>query len=258
MISVSSLLLLALLFFAIAALYSSVGFGGGSSYLAILSLYLKDTLLMKTTGLLCNLVVVGSGSYLFASKKLIDWRRSVVILACGVPASFCGSLIGLRQGAFFITLGAVLLASGLLLCMQYFVQQEAEVVSRKTPFWIDIILGGGIGFLSGLVGIGGGILLSPVLNLLRWDSPGRIAALASLFILANSVAGLIGQLAGHNFRFDGLIIPTLLIAVFLGGQLGTRAHLRIARPALIKALTGVLVSYIGLKLVLLYTAGIRI
>ncbi len=258
MITTSTLIFLALAFFLIATLYSSVGFGGGSSYLAILALYLKDALLMKTTGLLCNLVVVSSGSFLFAKKGLLNWRKCIPIITSGLLAAFLGSLIVLKQGAFFISLGAVLILSGLLLFIQFFNKREDRAPVAGTPLWMDVFTGAVIGFLSGLVGIGGGILLSPVLNLLRWDSPKKIAALASFFILVNSAAGLLGQLISGHFKADIAFAGVLLAAVFLGGQLGTRISLRILRPSLIKGLTGLLVLYIGAKLVLQYTTGIRI
>jgi uncharacterized membrane protein YfcA len=258
MISTAALVLLAIAFFLIALLYSAVGFGGGSSYLAILSLYLKDFLAIKTTGLLCNLVVVSNGSYLFGKKGYIDWKRFTPFILSGVPLAFYGATIHLTQTAFFIALGIVLLVSGILLIVQMFLPSRASSGARHVPLVLNILLAAVIGFVSGLVGIGGGILLSPVLNLMRWDAPKRIAALASLFILVNSVAGLLGQAFSGNFRIVVSITGVLLLAVFLGGQLGTRISLNAIKPVVVKGLTGVLVCYVGMKLVLKYTNGIDI
>jgi uncharacterized membrane protein YfcA len=258
MMTTAALCLLAATFFFIALLYSSVGFGGGSSYLAILSLYLKDFLAIKTTGLLCNLVVVSGGSWLFSKHGYFNWRKMLPIVLAGVPMAFYGATIHLELQSFFIALGCVLALSGILLFVQILFQARKDAASRPSYMLLDIALGSIIGFLSGLVGIGGGILLSPVLNLMRWDSPKKIAALAAFFILVNSIAGLAGQAIGGNLRFQMPVLAVLLAAVFVGGQLGTRISLHAIRPAVVKGLTGVLVCYIGTKLILKYTNGIDI
>jgi uncharacterized membrane protein YfcA len=254
----SNLVLLSVGFFLIATLYSSVGFGGGSSYLALLALCIPDFLQIKTAALLCNLVVVSSGSYLFWKEGLFDGKRFFPLALCSVPAAFIGATIHLTQQSFFIFLGAVLALSGILLIAQLFIKAaEKQTVSGQS--WIlNIGLGTSTGFLSGLVGIGGGILLSPILNLIKWDTAKKIAALASFFILVNSIAGLLGQVASGNFQVEFPLLLILLLAVFIGGQLGTRLSLRLLQPALVRALTGLLVSYIGLKLVLKYTLKIDI
>jgi len=257
MIITSSLILLVVFFFSIALVYASVGFGGGSSYLAILSLYISDFLVIKTTGLLCNLVVVSGSTYLFGKQGYLDWKKSLPIIVSGIPFAYYGATIHLKQKSFFIALGLVLALSGLLLLIQV-IKSKKQAELRKTNMIFDIVLGAGIGFLSGLVGIGGGIILSPVLNLVRWDQPRKIAALAAVYILLNSLAGLTGQLQSHNFRIQAPLIWILLVAVFLGGQLGSRISLSKLQPAWIKGLTGILVCYIGAKLVLKYTNGIDI
>ncbi len=258
MITTSTLILLAALFFAIAALYASVGFGGGSSYLAILSLYVKDFLLIKTTGLLCNLVVVSSGSYLFGKKGYFDAKKALPVAAAGVPLAFYGATIRLEQKAFFIALGSVLALSGVLLLLQIFWKRHVPKETRSTPVAVNILLGGAVGFLAGLVGIGGGILLSPLLNLMGWDSPKKIAAVASFFILVNSLAGLAGQAVSGTLKIAMPMLAVLLLAVFLGGQLGSRLSVSALKPALVKGLTGILVCYIGAKLVVKHTLCIDI
>ncbi len=260
MIDNTTLLLLATGFFFIATLYSSVGFGGGSSYLALLALIVPNFLLIKTAALLCNLVVVAGSSYLFMRQGYFDKKKFLPLALCSVPAAFLGAMIKLTQTSFFIGLGCVLVLSGALLLLQNFQKRATDNTGTYKHFsWpFNIFLGAGTGFLSGLVGIGGGIILSPILNLLKWDGAKKIAALASFFILVNSVAGLLGQATGGNFRMDGRLIPVLLIAVFAGGQLGTRLSLKMIKPAAVRGLTGVLVMYIGIKLVLKYTMKIDI
>jgi uncharacterized membrane protein YfcA len=253
-----NLLLLSLGFFLIAALYSSVGFGGGSSYLALLALCIPDFLQIKTAALLCNLVVVSTGSYLYWKEGFFDRKKFFPLALCSVPAAFLGATLHLTQKSFFIFLGWVLALSGILLITQLFIKAAEKPVVSNRSWVINIGLGTSTGFLSGLVGIGGGILLSPILNLLKWDAAKKIAALASFFILVNSVAGLLGQVAGGNFSVQFPLLLMLLLAVFLGGQLGTRLSLRLLKPAIVRGLTGVLVSYIGVKLVLKYTLKIDI
>ncbi|RNI30587.1 sulfite exporter TauE/SafE family protein [Rufibacter latericius] len=248
-----NLLLLIGCFFLIATLYSSVGFGGGSSYLALLALFLPNFQEIKSTALLCNLVVVSSGSYLFLKEGLFDRKKFLPLVFCSVPAAFLGATFHLTQGVFFLCLGAVLAFSGALLVLQFFTQPVAERVQYdQHSRFFNVFLGTSSGFVSGLVGIGGGILLSPVLHLLRWADARTIAALASFFILVNSIAGLLGQVAAGNFHVDSTPLFPLLIAVFLGGQLGTRVSLKKIKPQAVKGLTGVFVLFIGLKLVFTY------
>jgi uncharacterized membrane protein YfcA len=245
-------------FFLIAALYSSVGFGGGSSYLAILSLYTTDFLQIKTAALLCNLVVVAAGSYLFYKEGFFDRKRFLSLALFSVPAAFLGATVHLTQTSFFIFLGSVLALSGLLLVCQMFIKGTDNPGNSSQSFLLNVFLGSSTGFLSGLVGIGGGILLSPILNLLKWDKAKKIAALASFFILVNSLAGLLGQAFSKTIRFQFPLFLLLLLAVFLGGQIGTRLNLRFLKPQWVKGLTGVLVLYIGVKLVLKYSLTIDI
>lgn len=253
------LLLIAVGFFFIAAIYSSVGFGGGSSYLALLALTITDINLIKTTGLLCNLIVVSTGTYLYIRQGYFNWKKFLPITLCSVPAAFLGARVHLTPKSFFISLGFVLVLSGAMLLLQMFLKPSAATEKGKELSWpVNIGLGAGTGFLSGLVGIGGGILLSPILNLMKWDTAKRIAALASFFILVNSVAGLLGQASAGKFVLDTKLVPILLLAVFLGGQLGTRISLKLIKPAAVRGLTGVLVMYIGVKLVLKYTVQVDI
>ncbi|MBC3541607.1 sulfite exporter TauE/SafE family protein [Rufibacter sediminis] len=245
--------LLILSFFVIATLYSSVGFGGGSSYLALLALFLPNFLEIKSTALLCNLVVVSGGTYLFIKEGLFNLKKFLPLALCSVPAAFLGAMVPLKQASFFICLGGVLAFSGFLLVLQFFTQPVAQRIQYGHHSRLfNLLLGTGSGFVSGLVGIGGGILLSPVLHLLRWADARTIAALASFFILVNSIAGLLGQVAGGNFKADLSLLAPLLLAVLVGGQLGTRISLRRIKPQAVKGLTGVFVLFIGLKLVFSY------
>lgn len=239
-------------------MYSSAGFGGGSSYLALLSLFMTDFGVIKTAALFCNLMVVGNSSYLFYRGGFFDRRKFIPLALCSVPAAFWGATIQVRQEVFFILLGSVLALSGLMLIMQLCVRPSDKESRLSDSLHLNVLLGGTTGFLSGLVGIGGGVLLSPILNLLHWDRARKIAALASFFILVNSLAGLLGQAVSGAFSFNAGLLTPLLASVFLGGQAGTRLSLKILPPQFLKGLTGVLVVYIGVKLVLKHTNGIDI
>ena len=139
-----------------------------------------------------------------------------------------------------------------------FVRPAANTFRYAGSILFNLPLGAAVGFMSGLVGIGGGILLSPILNLINWDNAKKVAALASLFILVNSIAGLLGQVLSNNLKINMQLVLMLLTAVFLGGQLGTRLSLKLLRPSIVKGLTGILVCYIGVKLILKYSYSIEI
>lgn len=235
---------LILFFFAIAFIYSSVGFGGGSSYLAVLAVYQLPVYEMKLTGLICNIIVVTGGSILFIRNKQADLKKMLPIVALSVPLAFAGALLKISADTFFVLLGASLVLAGSLLLLR---TQETDKPVADKPV-LSAVVGGAIGFLSGMVSIGGGIFLSPVLHLMRWDVPKKIAATASVFILVNSVAGLIGQLSKQPAGpVQYYRIALLGIAVFLGGQLGSRAGIKKFEPATIRKVTAVLVLAAGIE-----------
>lgn len=243
-------LLLAGAFFAVAALYASVGFGGGSSYLALLALVLAgDTALMRTTALLCNLAVVGGSTWLYAREGLVDWRRALPFVALSVPATYLGATLRLDDRTFFLLLGSTLIAAATLLATRALRRgAEASLAARGSPAWTAPVLGAGIGGLAGAVGIGGGIFLAPVLHHLRWARPLSIAALASLFILVNSAAGLAGLATAGELRAAPLGTPLCLVAVVLGGQLGVRVGTRRFDGRAIRLVTAVLVGAVGVRI----------
>jgi uncharacterized protein len=239
---------LVLFFFVIAFIYSSVGFGGGSSYLAILALYPLPFKEMRLTALICNIIVVAGGTIVFVKKKQVDLRKILPLILASVPFAFLGATMKISQQTFFIVLGAALILAAVLLWINRASISTYETAVRAKPSWISNgLLGGAIGFLSGIVGIGGGIFLSPLLNLMRWDTPRKIAATATLFILVNSISGIAGQLFGLPPDLDWLRIVLLAAAVFIGGQLGSRMGAAKFNQLLIRRITAMVVLFAGIE-----------
>jgi len=240
--------LLALCFVAIAFTYASVGFGGGSSYIAILALAGLPFQEIRLTALLCNIIVVSGGAWIFFQNKQLNWRKTLPLVAISIPAAFLGAKMRISQETFFMLLGgSLMLASALL----WFQPQRPEAASLAAPQPIrDGLLGGGIGLLSGMVGIGGGIFLSPLLHFFRWDTARKIAATASIFILVNSVSGIAGQLAHLPPELHWNRIALLGAAVLIGGQAGSRISISFFNPLLIRRLTAVLVLVAGIEVIL--------
>lgn len=235
-----------ILFFIIAGIYASAGFGGGSSYLAVLALFALPMTTLRPAALLCNLVVVSGNLLIFRSNGQLKLRQSAPLVLAGLPLAFLGGYWKIGERHFFIILGAALVMAALAMWIQTSLTQSRPEV-RYLPIPASLGLGGGLGLLAGLTGIGGGIFLSPVLNLLRWNTPKNIAATASLFIFCQSAAGLAGQLTG-GFVIDWEFVLPLLAAVLLGGQIGARWSAGWFPQKIVRNLTAILVFYAGINI----------
>ena len=235
-----------LFFFGIALLYASVGFGGGSSYLAILTLYDFDFLSIRSTALLCNIAVVSGSIILYTRSHLVKWKLLLPLVVVSVPMAFLGGLTPIREVVFFFLLASTLCVAAVLMWFQPQIHEEAA--SRKLHPVVNAGLGGGIGFLSGMVGIGGGIFLSPVLHLIRWAQPKIIAATAAVFILVNSLAGLTGQAFQPEFKLHLPFVIPLLLAVIAGGQIGSRLGISYFSQGIVKRATAILVLYVSMRI----------
>lgn len=243
------MLWLAAAFFATALLYASVGYGGGSTYNALLALSGVDYRLLPAIALACNIVVVTGGSIRFARAGITPWRGALILTAIAAPAAFLGGLTPIGEGLFLAILGASLILTALTLMIPVRKRDgEPTCFARLIP-----LAAIPIGYLAGLVGIGGGIFLAPLLHLTRWNSARAIAATASLFILVNSLFGLAGQLLkGGADRLAAAVtfgLP-LLLAVAVGGQIGSLMAARLLPPTWIRWLTAVLTAWVGARLLL--------
>ena len=204
------------LFFLIAMLYASVGFGGGSSYLAVLALTSLAFTQIRAIALLCNIVVVSGGSYIYIKNKLFNWQKIVPLVLASVPFAFIGGFLRISQTFFFVLLGVTLLIASILMWTSKYISRKGADTNYKNTVSKDMSYGGFIGFISGMVGIGGGVFLAPLLHLTKWDTPKRIAATSSFFILVNSIAGLIGQSLNPTFTIEPSITIILMLTVLIG------------------------------------------
>ncbi len=234
-------------FLIIATLYSSVGFGGGSSYLALLALVFASFFVIRSVALVCNLIVVSGSTYHYWRKGLLDLKNSLPFALVSIPMAFFGARFKLQENTFFILLGFSLIVAAFVLIYQTLIHKSAKPIISKYPPYLAYIIGGVIGLLSGLVGIGGGIFLAPILHYMRWDKSIKIAALASFFILVNSISGLGGLVTKATFQLPFVETLGLIVAVFLGGQIGIRLCLSNLTANGIKVVTGLLVLFVGIR-----------
>lgn len=240
--------LLALAFAVTALLYASVGFGGGSTYAALLALSGLDYRLLPLVALASNIIVVTGGTIRFARARVTPWRGAVVLVLLGAPASLLGGLTPIREATFLTLLGVSLVLSSLAMLLP--VRENSDGAASRLARMMPVVALP-LGYLAGLVGIGGGIFLAPLLHLARWRSAREIAATASLFILVNSIFGLVGQLLKNG---PGLLGPAigdslpLLVAVVIGGQIGSLLAVRILPMQWIRWLTALLVLAVGVRL----------
>lgn len=243
---------LLLIFLIIAFVYSSVGFGGGSSYLAVLAMYSLPYQEIRLTALICNVIVVVGGVIIYLRNKQVDWRKILPLTLISVPMAYLGAIIKLSQETFFLILGFTLILAALLLWIQTDKKDKDYRTENYKPSLVqNSLLGGGIGFLSGLVGIGGGIFLSPLLNLIKWDTAKKIAATSSVFILVNSISGIAGQFSKLSVEMNFSRIGILCLSVFIGGQIGSRMSIK-WNPLIVKRMTAVLVFIAGINVLIKY------
>ena len=245
------MILMSAVFFLIAAIYSSVGFGGGSSYIAVLALLSYPYQSIPTLALFCNLIVVSSSAYHFYQGDHFSWRQFWPYAVTSIPMAFWGGQIHISETLFLSLLGLCLFLVALRLLIWNRLGTPSYEESFEPKIGVALMLGATLGFLSGVVGIGGGIFLAPVLLYLRWGRPKQIAATAAFFILLNSFAGLSGQLLKGDMNMDIFNFWPLFLSVFLGGQLGSRmgSSPRISQRA-VKDATAFLVLFVAFRILL--------
>lgn len=248
------MLVLALLFLVFAALYASVGLGGGSTYNALLVLAGTDYRILPSVALACNLIVVAGGVWQYRRSGALSLRFAFPFVALSIPMAWFGGSVPIQRDTFVLLLGLCLLAAGLAMWFQPSDAKESRPPTAVLSWLAGVPLGGAIGFVSGMVGIGGGIFLAPALHLLRLADPKRVAATSSFFIMVNSIAGLVGQAMkqGTTAHLTELFDYVWLgVAVFIGGQVGSRLSARVLSGRVVKRLTALLVVYVAGRLLLM-------
>jgi hypothetical protein len=204
-----------LLLFTVAFLYAAVGHGGASGYLALMAIYGFAPEVMKPTALLLNLFVSLTSFIQFYRGRHFNWKIFLPLAIASVPMAFLGGLISIDAGIYKKILGLLLLIP--IIRFFFFKNTDPESL-KKSNAGLSLAIGGSIGLLSGMIGIGGGIILSPVLLLLKWTDQKQTAAISALFIFVNSLSGLFGQLT-KGIHFSSDMVLMVLIA-FAGGVIG--------------------------------------
>ena len=245
----STILLISFLFLLISFLYSTVGFGGGSSYLAILSLFITDFNTIRTHALLCNIVVVTIGCIIAYRKGFLSLKKAIPYTIFSVPAALWGATFKLSQQSFFLLLSGALILSAVALFFQV-VRPVKPLEDRRKVLVRSVPLGAALGFLSGMVGIGGGIFLSPVLNLLNWEDTKKIAGIAGFFILVNSIGGITGLAISGTVPVSFPFTACVIGAVMVGGFAGSIISMKLFDALVIKRLTALLILVVGIKLLI--------
>jgi len=241
-------MLLSISFLVTAVLYSSVGFGGGSTYLALLLIWGIPYFVFPVIALSCNIIVVSGNCFNYIRAGNLNLKFLIPYLIGSVPLAFIGGSLTIEKTLFEIFLFIVLAVAGTLLLFNFKSYDDKEESYKKIPTVVAIIIGSILGFVSGIVGIGGGIFLSPILFLIKAGRPKHIVTAASLFILINSVSGIIGQLTKSEVLNEISNYWYLLAAVFIGGQLGNFLNLKIFPTRILALLTAVLVLFVSIRI----------
>ena len=242
------MIILSILFFVTAILYASVGFGGGSTYLALLLIWKVPYFIFPVISLSCNIIVVSGNCFNYIRAGNLNLKLLIPYLVGSIPLAFIGGSLPVEKKLFEILLFLVLIIAGTLLLLNFKSYDDKEENYKKIPIIISILIGGVLGFISGVVGIGGGIFLSPILFLIRAGKPKHIVTTASLFILINSVSGIVGQLTKNAVLIETSNYWFFLLAVLMGGQVGNFLNLKIFPTRILALVTAGLVLFIAIRM----------
>ena len=242
------MIILSILFFVTAILYSSVGFGGGSTYLALLLIWDVPYYIFPIIALFCNIIVVTGNSINYVRAGNHNFKLLIPFLIGSIPLAFFGGSLVIDKKIFEILLFFVLSVAGFLLFINNKAYEDKKIIIKRIGYFISILIGSILGLISGLVGIGGGIFLSPVLFLLKADKPKNIITTASLFILINSISGIFGQLTKENIFGELMSYLPLFIAVMFGGLLGNFLNLKIFSSRALALITSILVIFVAIRI----------
>lgn len=250
-------LTLAITFLVTAALYASVGFGGGSTYTALLAVTDTPYYIVPIVSLICNICVVSGNSWRYARKRIVKFVNTWPLLILSIPGAFIGGILNVSEEIFIGLLSLTLFFAGIRMVLSCASKDLPNVKGLKDKTLLSAMVGGCIGFQSGIVGIGGGIFLAPILYRLRWGTAQEIAGVCSVFILMNSISGLIGQVSKiPDLSHSIIILPywPLVLAVLIGGTLGNVVSFRFLKQIHLRRITGVLILVVAVRLFMKWMA----
>ena len=242
------MIILSIFFFITAILYSSVGFGGGSTYLALLLIWDTPYYIFPVIALFCNIIVVTGNSVNYIRAGNLNLKLLLPFLIGSIPFAYIGGTLIINKEIFEILLFLVLSVAGSLLLMNNKAYENKDITVKKLNIFISVIIGSLLGLISGIVGIGGGIFLSPILFLLKADKPKNIITTASLFILVNSISGIFGQFTKDNIINEFVIYWPLFLSVFIGGLIGNYLNLKIFSNRVLALITSFLVIFVAARM----------
>ena len=223
-------------------------FGGGSTYLALLLLWGIPYTIFPLIALACNIIVVSGNSFNYIRAGNFNLKLLLPYLFGSIPFAFIGGSIQIEKELFEILLFFVLSIAGILLLINFKSYGNDSSSYKTLPLYFSFIIGAILGFVSGIVGIGGGIFLGPILYLFRAANPKHITTAVSLFILINSISGIVGQLTKNQSLIEVKEYFYLLLAVFIGGQVGNFLNLKLFSTKILALITSILVIFVAIRM----------
>ena len=242
------MIILSIFFFITAIFYSSVGFGGGSTYLALMLIWNIPYYIFPILALICNIIVVSGNSLNYVRSGNLNLKLLTPYLIGSIPFAFFGASISITKELFEILLFVILIIAGIFLLIESNSFNDDQIKINSIPKIISLLIGSIIGFISGIIGIGGGIFLSPILFLMKAGYPKQIATTASLFILINSIFGVAGQLTKDVVFDEFLNFWPLFITVLIGGQIGNFLNIKFLSGKTLAIITSLLVMFVAIRM----------
>ena len=242
------MIILSIFFFITAIFYSSVGFGGGSTYLALMLIWDIPYYIFPILALICNIIVVSGNSINYVRSGNLNLKLLTPYLIGSIPFAFFGASMTVTKELFEILLFVILIIAGIFLLIESKSFNDDQIKINSIPKIISLLIGSIIGFTSGIIGIGGGIFLSPILFLMKAGYPKQIATTASLFILINSIFGVAGQLTKDVVFDEFLNFWPLFIAVLIGGQIGNFLNIKFLSGKTLALITSLLVIFVAIRM----------